>query len=203
LVVPKSSEFDVRETNEPLLAQLAGLKPKGGQQGRLIGSDLSRETLSELLEVDTFADTLRWAIRFLDVWAWVVVIASCVLFLDVFNRRVAVDPKPMTRWVGRQWRRLVGGEAKPELTSRIERLKAKKQTVEAEREDAGRRFQYDETLPISPQSVVDSVQEARKAVRNTVVETPSLQTEEKSEGYTQRLLAAKRKAQNQQEKKEE
>ncbi|MBL8890694.1 MAG: VWA domain-containing protein [Planctomycetaceae bacterium] len=205
LVVPKSTEFEVREANRPLLEQLAKLKPKDGEIGRVIGDDLAPETMEQLLSVDAFADTLPWAKRFSDIWTWVVVLTSGLLFVDVLNRRVALDGRPLGRWIGRQWRRLTGGKEAPELASRMDRLKAKKQAVESEREDAGRRFQFDDNQAISAQSVIDTVEEARQlaAKRPTPVATPSLQNEEKSAGYTERLLAAKRKAQVEKKEKDE
>lgn len=205
LVVPKSTEFEVREANIALLEQLASLKPKDGEVGRLIGGDLAPDAMEQLMQVDTFADTLRWAVRFTDIWTWVIVLTSGLLFVDVLNRRVALDARPVGRWIGRQWRRLRGGTEKPELASRMQRLKAKKQAVESEREDSGRRFQYDESQPISAQSVIDTVEDARQmaAKRPKNSETPSLQVEEKSAGYTERLLAAKRKAQVDKKEKEE
>ncbi len=205
LVVPKSTEFEVREANLALLEQLASLKPKDGEVGRLIGKDLAPSAMEELLQVDTFADTLRWAVRFTDIWTWVIVLTSALLFVDVLNRRVVLDARPAVRWLGQAWRRLTGGKERPELTSQMQRLKAKKQAVEAEREGTGRRFQYDDSQPISAQSVIDTVEDARQlaAKRPTNVETPSLQVEEKSAGYTERLLAAKRKAQVDKKEKEE
>jgi uncharacterized membrane protein/Mg-chelatase subunit ChlD len=204
LVVPKSSEFEMRETNAALLSQLAAFKPKGGEAGRVLGEDLAPESLAELLQWDTFADTLRWAIRYTDVWTWVVVLASGLLFVDVFNRRVSLDSRPLAAWFSRTWRRLVGGEERPEVAARMDRLKAKKQSIEAEREDNGRRFQYDDRQPISPQSVLDSVQEANQTLarRTPAGPTPTLQAEEKSTGYTERLLAAKRKVQVDKKEKE-
>jgi uncharacterized membrane protein/Mg-chelatase subunit ChlD len=204
LVIPKSSEFEARETNTALLAQLAALTPQGGAPGRVLGDDLAPESLAALVQMDTFADTLRWAIRYTDVWTWVVVLASTLLFLDVFNRRVSLDPKPVTGFVRRTWRRWIGGEEKAEMAARMERLKAKKQAIETEREDSGRRFQYDERQPISPQAVIDSVQDANQAAtrREPTGPTPTLQADEKSAGYTERLLAAKRKAQIDKREKE-
>jgi hypothetical protein len=187
------------------LEQLASLKPKDGEVGRVIGDDLAPDAMEQLLEVDTFADTLQWAVRFTDIWTWVVVLTSGLLFVDVLNRRVALDGRPLTRWFGQQWRRMTGGQERPELATRMERLKAKKQSVESEREDSGRRFQYDESQPISAQSVIDTVEEARQlaAKRPTPVESPRLQAEEKAAGYTERLLAAKRKAQVDKKEKDE
>lgn len=201
VVVPKSSEFEVRDTNTALLTQLAALRPAGGQAGRVIGPDLSTDNWTDLLGVDTFADTLQWAIRYTDIWTWVVVLTSSVLLLDVFNRRVALDLAPALKSLAQTWQRWRGGATQPELATRMERLKASKQSVEQNREEASKRYQLDETQPISAQSVLDSVQEASRPVRSPAPTTssPSLQADEAAKGYTERLLAAKRKAKQQQD----
>lgn len=195
LVIPKSSEFNERETNEALLSQLAALRPTEGEAGRVIGSDLSAATLEELLSVDTFANTLRRAIRFTDMWPWVVVLASLCLFADVFNRRVAWDWTPVKTWVADRWRALRGNEdGKREIS--IDRLRAKKEAVSEERTQTGRRFEYDQEAPISQQSVIDTVQGEieRSKTRPAGTDSPALQAEEKGPSYTDRLLEAKRRA---------
>ena len=76
----------------------------------------------------------------------------------------------------------------------MERLKARKSDVHRERSE-GKRFEVDETAPISQQDVIDTVRSAEtEARRKPAAETPSLKEEEKGPSYTDRLLEAKRRA---------
>jgi len=203
IVIQKSSEYNERETNDALLGQLAALKPADGEEGRMIGSDLSATTLQDLLQVDTFASTLKKAIRFSDIWPWVVVLASLVLFGDVFNRRVALDPTPAFTWMGTQWKRLRGRDDAEQITNPMDRLKAKKQDVEQERSQLGKRFVYDESAPISQQSVIDIVRsEIDKSKVKPEADAPGLKQEEPGPSYTDRLLEAKKRARSSQDRED-
>lgn len=193
LVIPKSSEFNQRETNEALLGQLAGLKPKDGESGRVLSEDLSGESLDRLLEEDTFANTLRRAIRLTDIWHWIAVLASLTLFVDVFNRRVSLDWSPVGRFIGNTVRRWKGKEIS-DSGNRMERLKARKSDVHRERQE-GKRFEVDESEPLTQQEVIDTVRSAESTTRKPTQPTsPSLKEEEKGPSYTDRLLEAKRRA---------
>ena len=89
--VPYSDEFRSREANEALLAQLPLLEPKGGKPGKMLPPIDEFAEVQPLLEHNTFRHDLARAFSSQDIWFLVAMVAACLLFLDVFVRRVQIN----------------------------------------------------------------------------------------------------------------
>ena len=91
--VPFSDEFRGLATNETLLDRLAKLAPKGGAAGRLIDApeEFLERDFDKLLAVNSFRHDLQRATSNQDAWYYAVLAACCLLFFDVFVRRVQVS----------------------------------------------------------------------------------------------------------------
>src|SRR5207253_2988883 len=98
-----SKEFRDRETNTPLLKNIAELPAKAGKPGKLLpplpivpaDSEKAEQQLKPQLAIDPYRRDLPQAVARQDIWTWLVLAASCVFFGDVFVRRVQVD----LRWL--------------------------------------------------------------------------------------------------------
>lgn len=194
VTVPYSEEFRVRETNQALLAALAQVTPAGGKAGE-ITEPLSESTLEQLLAVDTFRGGLALARSMQDVWPWFVLAACCLFLADVFVRRVALD----MAWAGAAVRRLRGRreDAAAATPQRLQSLRDRKQSVgEAiDRRRAAVRFEpsseADTTGAASPE-----LGPARRDASPTATPASGLAPDQPAaQSYTERLLAAKRRAQ--------
>ncbi len=129
--VPYSDEFRSRQTNLALLEQLAAMRPRGGQPGRVVGR-LSADSVPPTPEVNSFRRDLAKAISSRDVWPLLVLGACCVFFADVFLRRVHVG----LEWLPPLWAkardRLLRRPETPEPEQRLERLRHRKRQVDSE-----------------------------------------------------------------------
>ena len=96
VTVPYSDEFRDLATNDALLGQLAALRPKGGAPGQVIEAAGAGPPLEQLLAVNTFRHDLLKASSRQDIWHYLVLAACCLLFGDVFIRRVQLN----LAWVG-------------------------------------------------------------------------------------------------------
>ena len=91
LNVPYSDEFRGLSTNTNLLETLAGLVPEGSDQGgQYIPAAEGMDEIEPLLAIDTFRHDLPKATSSQDAWYYMVLLGSCLFFLDVFVRRVQV-----------------------------------------------------------------------------------------------------------------
>ena len=108
VTVPYSDEFRDLATNDALLGQLAALAPKGGAPGRVIEAAGDGTAPGQLLAVNTFRHDLLKATSRQDIWHYLVLAACCLLFGDVFIRRVQVE-SGVGGAAGRPYRRLAPG----------------------------------------------------------------------------------------------
>ncbi len=95
-----SDEFRDRETNDTLLKAIAELPAKARRAGQVAAAAAGRarrtskrreQALRAAAGGDPFRRDLPQAVSTQDIWPWLVLLASCVFFADVFVRRVQVD----------------------------------------------------------------------------------------------------------------
>src|SRR6185503_163359 len=106
-----SNEFRDRETNEPLLKSIAELPSKGGEPGKLLpplpeaptDREKAEEKLKAQLAVDRYRRDLPQAVSRQDIWRWLVLVACCTFFGDVFGRRVQIN----LQWLVPIWTRVL------------------------------------------------------------------------------------------------
>lgn len=120
--VPYSTEFLDREPNEALLRDLASLEPAGSEAGQVIDG----KTIPELLEFDTFRHNLTKAVSSQDLWHWVLFFGGCLFFVDVFNRRVAVDWSALGKRLAALRDRVFRRVAPPIEAVALDRLRSRK-----------------------------------------------------------------------------
>jgi uncharacterized membrane protein len=198
-----SDEFRDRETNTTLLEQMARLSAKHGEQGKLLpplpqlpdDPEKVQATLEPHLAIDPYRRDLPQAVATQDIWPWLVLIASCAFFGDVFIRRVQVD----FHWLKPVWvkfsevvLRREHEEAAPETMSRLRSRKAEvDQSLENRR--AAARFEPDADVAVDP-SVLEAA-EAKPTSPGTAptAPRPKLVAEPEKDDYTSRLLKAKKK----------
>jgi hypothetical protein len=214
--VPYSDEFRDRGSNDPLLAGLAAMVPKDGTPGQLIEGPASSDDIEPLLAVNTFRHDLPKATSSQDIWHLLALAAACVFFADVFTRRVHVSfawAPPLAR---RAWDfalRRQPATAKPEY---IERLRSRKAEIEDRLAQlrAATRFEMPTGSPLPPgegqgeglgatagalpggKGLGEIGAEGRDQPSAKPAAPPALGPEQKTEeeGYTERLLKAKKKA---------
>jgi hypothetical protein len=181
--VSYSREYDALAMNLPLLARLAEGTPRGGASGQLVTvegeSPFASEAGSQLaLELDPYRRDLPPSFARRDVWPLLVVLASVLFFGDVFVRRVQWDFGALRAW----FKRLVGKREAVAAPLTLARLTSKKAEIRA---------QYQARTPVEVRPVTG--QSKREAIQAPPVEPPSEPTPEE-DTYTSRLLAAKRAA---------
>ena len=201
--VPFSSEYSDRETNEGLITSLVSLTPKDGEAGKIIDGELSSMSIDSLLKVNPFREGIRPAVSARDVWPWLVVLCAVAFFADVFVRRVQVGfewLKPVFNWISVN---ILGRVVEEEQPSRLARLQQRKAEVnqKIEQQKAATRF-APEVEESAPQRSLDEVVNDVAGTARQPTETQQSRAENtmtpaeaEEEGYTSRLLAAKRRAQ--------
>ena len=105
ITVPYSDEFREREPNDALLEQLAAVVPKDGPAGKVIDLPDDFKKADPLPKIDPFRHDLPKATSNQDAWHYFLLAACCVLFGDVFCRRVHVhfDWVPPLAGRARDW----------------------------------------------------------------------------------------------------
>lgn len=203
VTVPYSEEYRVRETNRALLQSLAAMTPDGGEAGRVL-PPLETNPSEDLVDADSFRGGLPLARSIRDAWPWFVWM-GCAMFLgDVFVRRVSVD----LGWVGKAVQKIRGtANAKDaQTTERLDSLRQKKEAMGAsmQRRRASVRFEPSATNPTSTGSSNAEPEFGSPAAGSKADpgNEPKAKTGHSSSGqdggqsYTERLLEAKRKAKN-------
>ena len=161
--------------------------------GRLIEGPEDFTGLQPFLAVNTFRHDLAKATSSQPIWHYLVLVASCLFFFDVFVRRVQVG----FGWVPALSRRVrdavFGRKEEVVQVEVIERLRSRKAEVgdRVEQLRATARFEPSPEAPAKIQTVQPL--EAPPTTPRTP-EQPSLVPESKEESYTERLLRAKQQA---------
>ena len=198
VTMPFSDEYRVRQANMQLLGSLAARKPMGGSAG-LISASLEKDSLKEVIGMDTYRTGLPPAKSLMDIWPLAVLVGAALFFGDVFVRRVALDlGLPLRMLATRLRKRREGSNAlNAEQKSRLDRLRSSKTVVsdDLQKQRASTQFEPDQDLPVSASSAEDAfgMKDSSSSRPDLSSKKPSLGVEEE-QSYTSRLLDAKRKA---------
>ena len=195
-----SSEYSDRESNLALMESLAQFKPRGGEPGQVIEGQLAKNEFDKLMQHNNFTPTLTAAISIEDIWPMLVVLCGLTFLADVFVRRVAVS----FDWVAPAMNSALTSvgltskkEKAPESISRLQSRKAEiEKDIESRR--ASTKFEADPETKVSGKQQLDAI--LSEEISKTPAPPPKIDRDEKQEEekYTSRLLAAKKKAQDKQ-----
>jgi Putative glutamine amidotransferase len=205
--VPYSAEFRSRETNVPLLTQMAGLAAKDGQPGEVIDvpaneSADAHQAMEDMLKINSFRHDLPKAHSSQDAWHYLVVVAAILFFCDVFVRRVQIG----FDWVAPLARRVIGRQEEAAPSEYLARLRSRKEEVgeEIEAKRAAARFEPQPDAPVTDDDIVETAGPAATGQPPPVRKSgPSMAAEQEEESYTDRLLKAKKKALEEERKKKQ
>ncbi len=201
VTIPFSDEYRVRQANLRLLQQLADRKPVGGEEG-ILAQPLESDSIKELVGVDTFRSGLPPAKSLQDIWPLAVVVGATLFFADVFVRRVAIDLGMPLRALAKRLRGRGVSTADQQLQDRLDRLRSSKIDVH----EGIERNRTSTTWEIEPQDTKGSVSatdafslksSSKRESDPSPTDKPTIKVDEE-QGYTSRLLEAKRKAKKQQ-----
>jgi Mg-chelatase subunit ChlD/uncharacterized membrane protein len=191
--VPYSDEFRDLAPNDALLGQLAAVQPKGGPPGVLIEPPEDSGKNAALPKSDPFRHDLPKATSSQDVWHYLLLMASCLFFGDVFCRRVHVGFGWAPPLAGRARDWLLRRQPKPATPEFMQRLQSRKAEVTGQIDQlkAATRFEPQET----PVSLEVLEKPAAPIPTGETPAAPSLAEPAKpqAESYTERLLKAKKK----------
>jgi hypothetical protein len=180
-------EFEDRQTNWPLLQTLAAQAPVGGEPG-VVGQEQLHAGAAELPALDAFRPTLAAAFTTRDIWPSLLMLAAFLFLLDVFTRRVAVNPlaiaAPFVRW----WRSRAETQPRQQRIQQLQQRKAALDRHFEQRRAAGRL-----ELPAEPSAAAG----AADATNTSRVDASREGDEDDAPFYTSRLLEAKRRARQQ------
>jgi uncharacterized membrane protein len=199
VTIPYSPEFAEMESNVALLDRLRDITG---------GKTFPEEDLGQ---VATAGDVFRQLPAELHsqkpIWHWLAVLAGICLFFDVAVRRIAIEPEKvkiaMTNW----WYYLRGrAPIAAEATPFLERLQSRKAQVGEglDKGKAARRFEGEDTPVVAPSGAEASPMPS-PAARSKPSAVPKVGPEKEKEAadYASRLLAAKKRAMEEREKKKE
>ncbi len=192
VTVPYSDEFRDLATNDALLGQLAALRPKGGAPGQVIEAAGAGPPLEQLLAVNTFRHDLLKASSRQDIWHYLVLAACCLLFGDVFIRRVQLN----LAWVGPLANRtadwLLGRRPAAAAPPTMERLRSRKAEVSGQFDQlrAAARFEAPPERTVGLDALEESAAPPSAAAPS---QPPPAAQKPEEESYTERLLRAKKK----------
>lgn len=206
VTVPYSAEFRERETNQALITTLASTKPAGGQAGKVIQGELAKGAIDKLIaSTDTFRRTLAKAISSEDFWPIFLLIAAIIFLIDVFIRRVTVHFYWVMPAMAYAYHRVRGHEQPAAPDERLARLRNRKAAISSqidERRAAARFEPVADDIATAPRDVEQVLSDASGGGAGPDVPRPAApsqssgpQTEQDT--YTERLLAAKKKAKGQ------
>jgi Mg-chelatase subunit ChlD len=202
--VLQTAEFDRLESNEALLAGLASRTPAAGEPGAVIASPKGLADAEELLKVDVFRPGVAPAVSRSRIWPLVLLAASVIFLGDIFCRRVVIGfgwLPALLAWL--PWRRTVAADAA--ASSPMERLKQSKQAVTANLATrAAGRLEMPETAEFAAKTgtpMPTTSASAAPSAASSQSREP-LATEAEPASYTARLLAAKERARQEQQRPE-
>jgi hypothetical protein len=151
--------------------------------------------------VDTFRRTLAKAISSEDFWPIFLLIAACIFLIDVFIRRVTVHFYWMWPALAYAYNRVRGHQIEAAPDERLARLRNRKAAVSSQLDErrAAARFEPQPDGFSEPRDYEQVMQDA--AAGGSTPEQPRPQAPTQASGpqseqdtYTERLLAAKKKA---------
>ncbi|HEY2827232.1 MAG TPA: VWA domain-containing protein [Pirellulales bacterium] len=206
--VPYSAEYLDRESNEGLIKSLAGLTPKGSKEQGLLIEDRSGRGMDLMLQFDTYRHNLAKAQSSQDVWHYLVFIAGCLFFADVFVRRVQVNFTWVPMLAGRVRDKILRRHPMPAPEQTIERLRSRKAAIaqQIDQRRAAARFELAADAPApeagsleQPTGELPSAGDKPETGQRGKSVQP--ETEKADDDYTTRLLKAKKKLRDEQKDK--
>lgn len=205
VAVPYSAEFRQREPNQSLISTLATTKPAGGEPGQVIQGELAKGAVQRLVEsVDTFRRTLAKAVSSQDYWPFFLFLAALIFLADVFIRRVTVHFYWVLPALAYAYRRARGQADQQAPDERLARLRNRKAVVanQIDERRAATRFEpvVDEgsTTPSDiDQTFAEASGGAPPSAPRPTSQAPTGGPQTEQDTYTERLLAAKKKAKKQ------
>lgn len=198
--VPFSDEYRLRKTNISMLQQLAALEPQGGEAG-VLSEPLDPSTFQQTLQNNTYRGGLPKAMSLQDIWPICLLIGAFCLFADIFVRRVSVDYLYPLRWVAAK---LNPGESAQDIERKesLQRLRSRKTQVSGQIEQAKASTRFEAGDPVADSQTLDEAMASRTTSQQEAAsarkEQLGMEQKQESEGYTSRLLAAKKAAQKKQ-----
>jgi len=202
--VPYSAEFRNLETNKALIETLAKFTPKGGQPGvEMPEFSPNKAAIDHLIgAVDTFRRTLPKAMSSKDIWPIILLIAAGVFLVDVAIRRITIHFYWVMPAVAYAWNRLMQRPLEPVRTEAMERLRSKKAAVTSQLDErrASARFEPQVDADAGPARELGEVlQDATSGSSNAPQQSslqppPTAAAGPEQDTYTERLMAAKKKA---------
>ncbi|MEM9186290.1 MAG: VWA domain-containing protein [Planctomycetota bacterium] len=197
-----SDEFRDRQTNRPLLEEIARLAPKEGSPGKVIDDEAGVQLPTEgelpepLVAVDPYRRDQPPTFASQDIWPLLVLLSSCVFLADVFVRRVQIGTEwmgPAGAWLARHVLRRQPEEKQAETMSRLRSRKAevREQTTgrSSARYEAGESVDADESPLFAPDAPAAKPTQPKQG--GGMAESKE---QKREESYTERLLKAKQKA---------
>ncbi len=206
VTVPYSAEYREREENKALMTTLASLKPSGGQPGMMIEGEMKAGAIDRLVaSADTFRRTLQKAVSSQDFWPIFLLIAAGVFLADVFIRRVQVHFYWVAPALAGAFNRFLGRPQEEVRDERLERLRNRKASVANQLDERRAAARFDPTPDPAagfsqPRDMDAAIADASagaggEADRARPQSQPTAQTPQaEQDTYTERLLAAKKKA---------
>ena len=193
VTVPYSDEFRDLATNDALLGQLAALVPKGGAPGQVIEAAGAGPPLEQLVAVNTFRHDLLKASSRQDIWHYLVLLGCCLLFGDVFIRRVQVNLAWVGPLAGRTARLVLRRRPAPAAPATMDRLRSRKAEVAGQFDQlrAAARFEAAPERTVNLDALDESAAPPPAAAAPS--QPPPAQQKPEEESYTERLLRAKKK----------
>jgi uncharacterized membrane protein len=196
LNVPYSAEFQTLETNEALLESLAALAPRGGKPGIVIAED-ARDGAKTPENANLFRHDLPKARSSQDAWHFMLLLGSCLFFLDVLVRRVTFSFAWVRPALATVRDRVLRREAAASAPEYMERLATRKAEISQQLEErrATARFEP-EAEPTAPTTgaVTEELGAKPPPAAKPTPPAQSLGPQQKEEDdYTSRLLKAKKR----------
>lgn len=195
--VSSTAELDRLFSYDEFLAQLAEATPKGGEPGRMIRSPGGIADTETLAATDVFRTGLAPATSRTGIWPLVLLASSLVFFGDVFCRRVHVTWDWVPALLGRiSWMRQGEQEATDQRMARLSRSKA---IATARYQSTGGHEPLSEPIVSTPHDLVPT---AVADVAETAGHASELVESDSEEGFTARLLQAKKRVHEERRRQE-
>jgi Mg-chelatase subunit ChlD len=191
-----SPEYRDHATNLPLLESLARLKAGDGPEGKLVEVKFESTPVAQDRAASPFRRDLPPVTSSQPVWPWVVVVASCVFWADVFVRRVQLNLAWLAPAVAGFRDRVLRRAAIEAPVETMRRLRSRKEEVTDQLASQRRARFEDDREPTDPNAELPVIvagapptKPERPAAKSASRETQRPAT------YTERLLQAKKEAQ--------
>ncbi len=182
VIRPFADEYKSLRTNLPLLQQVASITG-----GRVLSSD---PAVSDLWS----RDGLTMPVTLTPIWMAMAIAGIVVFLLDVAVRRVRIDPQAILAFIRRGAHKEVEHSMESAAAMRTARSRASSRVGDDQsRQTASRKFEADESLPVSNEPVALSGQEESPGPSISQSQTKKTDPEETMDALSA-LRAAKRRA---------